>query len=584
MQTPTQKRKWLTGLILSLILALAVGFTGCSGSDGAPGLQGAKGDPGDSGDSGDPGADGKDGLDAPGANPWPSPTYAGEQACKLCHADVHEQWKTSWHTRKTTWGPASANTTVAVGRAKFLPGVISMWEKGDIKSHMVLDNGTGDHALTQAEKDLGYNSKIVVTKKKYAWDEVEVIIGETRKQRYAVYYDGGPVAEAYYGYSSDRGINWSVDTAMEPVAYAGNRERAGYKFLTIEMNALKNPVEQKGSMYGTWRSWQEQCIGCHTTGFDPDAWNKAKAAYVATGEGDLRDIYVADIRIACEACHGPGQQHISYQFWGEGQETIINPAKLSYSDPTRKMVCEQCHTRAQTNIMYGGGANDNRGFVLGEHDFMDVMEYTRPAWGEGNRQVSNDGKGRRDHQQDMDMRLTAYTKPVSYHTGQACFDCHDSHNVGNYSGTTKYATSLADKSVFTTKKDPDGLVRLKKTRTANCGLCHADQAALYLTALDGRKGWEGEDDYPYGYGAWENKVGRADRKQHIFNFEDVTTTSLQRSLGLTSDKYTWVLKVGGDSTASGDWLAMWPWEEDYFRGKGHTTFFKGAVPTTYNTP
>ncbi len=82
---------------------------------------------------------------------------------------------------------------------------------------------------------------------------------------------------------------------------------------------------QKWRPYNVW-SWRKMpysryCKGCHVTGFDPDTREAAEA------------------RIGCEACHGPGREHVE----SGGDGAIVNPAKLP--DERRKMICAACHVR-----------------------------------------------------------------------------------------------------------------------------------------------------------------------------------------------------------------------------------------------
>jgi hypothetical protein len=433
--------------------------------------------------------------------------FVGPDKCMDCHEEKHESWKTSWHTVKATEGPAQG-----AGLKNVWSWVPDRWN--EMESYVILD---------QKDKDTLY-----VGTRRYELNEVEYIIGAIRKQRYMVYYDGSP-QEAWLATTEDGGISYTIDKS-ETVQFEGNKERAGYNFLFIE---LTNKEEIKG--YMEFRSWQERCISCHTTGFNPDAWAEAKDEYVNGQREDLRDLFVTDIRISCESCHGPGLEHSSFPL-REG--TIINPAKLDKDDPTRKLVCEQCHTRTQTNIAYGNGANDNRGFKLGEHVYTDIMQYTRPAWGKGNRQTSIDGKGRRDHQQDMDMRLQDHINGgETIHGAMACFDCHDSHNIGN---------------------NPDNKRTYGATPESNCVSCHGLKAADYMKVLNGAEGWES-----YGFGNWDNEGGRSGNKQHIFNFDEDG-----RSFGLTPDQYVWALIKDSDPLEKDSWEAIWPWEKDLYREKG----------------
>jgi hypothetical protein len=82
------------------------------------------------------------------------------------------------------------------------------------------------------------------------------------------YYDGGPL-EVYEATTENGGI--VEDRQVEGPPYKGNKERAGYKFLYLEMNPKDGKMNANN--YGEFRSWQESCIGCHTTGFDPKAWD-----------------------------------------------------------------------------------------------------------------------------------------------------------------------------------------------------------------------------------------------------------------------------------------------------------------------
>jgi cytochrome c553 len=310
--------------------------------------------------------------------------------------------------------------------------VVRDWDKLD--TYMILD---------QKGRTTNY-----IAIDKVPLNQVDFVVGGQRKQRYATYYDGGPRKE-WLATTEDGGISWKLDKSTVH-DFPGNKERAGYKFLFIE---------------------------------------------VRPKDGDLK-------------------------------------------------VCEQCHTRTQASTK-GKGANDLRGYRLTER-YADFADYTRPAWGKGNRQVSIDGKGRRDHQQDMDMRLcTTIRGPHSVHADMACFDCHDAHNVGN---------------------DPVN-PRLKVSRIETCAACHGAKAEAVLTALDGRKGWQRA-----GYPDWRSEYGREANKQHILNLD-----AQGRAYGVTPAQYHWALKKGGNPKKEADWESIWPWEKADFEAKGLTVAI-GAAP------
>ncbi|MFI5288752.1 MAG: cytochrome c3 family protein [Polyangia bacterium] len=106
--------------------------------------------------------------------------------------------------------------------------------------------------------------------------------------------------------------------------------------------------------------WNRICIECHVTGGQPGLDR-------LTGIPESR---VAELGIACEACHGPAAAHarenespfrrLALHDRGAGDPTIINPARLP---PKRSAeVCGQCHGIAcppdgwlQTGIPYRPG-------------------------------------------------------------------------------------------------------------------------------------------------------------------------------------------------------------------------------------
>lgn len=80
--------------------------------------------------------------------------------------------------------------------------------------------------------------------------------------------------------------------------------------------------------YNVW-SWRKKpygkfCKGCHVTAYDPTA-----------------NVTVAENRIGCEACHGPGWAHAE----SAGSEPVVNPKKLPVE--RRNMICAACHVRGR---------------------------------------------------------------------------------------------------------------------------------------------------------------------------------------------------------------------------------------------
>jgi hypothetical protein len=99
---------------------------------------------------------------------------------------------------------------------------------------------------------------------------------------------------------------------------------------------LRPPLERTPNETGRWKS---HCIKCHAT--------RGRKEVLPGGE-----TRVAELGIACEACHGPGGQHVEknesplrryrYHVSGDPDPTIVNPKRLPHDRSTQ--VCGQCHS------------------------------------------------------------------------------------------------------------------------------------------------------------------------------------------------------------------------------------------------
>jgi predicted CXXCH cytochrome family protein len=102
--------------------------------------------------------------------------------------------------------------------------------------------------------------------------------------------------------------------------------------------AFMRPPDDSGRFI---TQWNHHCIRCHSTAGNP-------GLNQTTGMLDTR---VAELGISCEACHGPGEQHLErhrnpleryrQHFRGGPDQTIVNPARLDHRHSSQ--VCGQCH-------------------------------------------------------------------------------------------------------------------------------------------------------------------------------------------------------------------------------------------------
>ena len=115
--------------------------------------------------------------------------------------------------------------------------------------------------------------------------------------------------------------------------------------------------------------WNSNCIQCHATRGEPRLDERA----------DVFTSSAAELGIACEACHGPGREHIAKQqspvtrfmahLTGAPDPSIVNPKRLSAERASE--VCGQCHA-------YFVPRDENRFWTQG-YDYRpgDALEHTR---------------------------------------------------------------------------------------------------------------------------------------------------------------------------------------------------------------
>ena len=126
---------------------------------------------------------------------------------------------------------------------------------------------------------------------------------------------------------------------MFPYAFLTREQRwAPYHALFLDGNLKPPPKDRFG--VGTGR-WNQTCLQCHTT--------QGRSRTDAQGRMDTR---VAEMGIACETCHGAGEEHVAlnrsptrryeHHFGETTDDTIVNPVRLAHKRGSE--VCGQCHS------------------------------------------------------------------------------------------------------------------------------------------------------------------------------------------------------------------------------------------------
>lgn len=201
--------------------------------------------------------------------------------------------------------------------------------------------------------------------------------------------------------------------------------------------------------------WNDNCVFCHNVAPNP---GRVGARFDTPNfETPRFETTVAELGVACEACHGPGAEHArvnalpwrryALHLGDDADPSIVSPARLT---PSRSAdVCGRCHGQRLTDdidhVMRHGDE-----FVPGE----DLARYSEPLWGDTT--LGGEAVFGARFWADRTPRLTAYEyqgwlQSACTQGGElTCTTCHGMHDG-----------------------DPSGQLRPEAEGDGACNDCHA---------------------------------------------------------------------------------------------------------------
>ncbi|MBM82122.1 MAG: hypothetical protein CMJ78_16260 [Planctomycetaceae bacterium] len=288
---------------------------------------------------------------------------------------------------------------------------------------------------------------------------------------------------------------------------------------------------QPPSTFRHFATWNDNCIVCHSVAGAPRL--DAATETVATE--------VAEFGIACEACHGPGQEHVNFQkrrALGESladlSDTIINPAKCDARISSQ--ICGQCHNFFKPRNPQGfsaDGYTSRAGDDLSETRLIWTHERTKDHpqstdlvrgcyWDDGTCRV-----GGREFLGMIESKCFAsgklacvschsmhgYTEPndqmgENMHGDQACFQCHQdyakdipghTHHAADSVGSRCYNCHMPHTSYALFKgirshriDSPNAATSAETGRPNACNLCHQEETLQWTS--EKLKEWYGHPE------------------------------------------------------------------------------------------
>lgn len=336
--------------------------------------------------------------------------FAGSGECARCHPDHYESWHRTYHRRMTQ----EATSDAVIG--DFADGASLEYFGWIVRFRR---DGDGFFARFDAPDGRVEEHRIVRT------------VGSHRYQQYLA----------------------RVDDLFVRLPFAWHVEEDRW----IHMNGAfltPDPIDEVASRDDFMRHvtrWNDNCIFCHNVGANP-------GVEMSEGPAARYDSEVAELGVACEACHGPAAEHVArnanplrrYALHLDAHEadpTVVDPGALH--DARSSEICARCHGQRKTDQLESF-LRDGDPFVPGDT----LSAYSEPLW----RDSTLDGEPvfALRFWDDGSPRLTAYEyqgwlqSPCTQDGTPACTACHGMH-----------------------EGDPAGQLRTDAARDGGCGQCHA---------------------------------------------------------------------------------------------------------------
>jgi len=298
-------------------------------------------------------------------------TFVGSDSCRGCHAAEFEAWAPSQHARAMQ--PATAATVLGdFSDARYSQaGVTSIFFRRDGRYFVRTDGADG------APADF----------------EVKYTFGVEPLQQYLVELPRGHVQALSIAWDSRPG------------------EEGGQRWFHVHPQERITHVDE---LHWTKRehNWNFMCADCHTTGLRK-RYDAATDSYATTW---------AEMHVGCEACHGPGSQHVAAGGLRKPgarlderhgvtwmQSAAGQPRRSVPREAAREIeVCAPCHAR-RTQIAEGHRAGEP--FL--DHYLPALL--TEPLyWPDG-------------RQRDEVYVHGSFLQSRMHAAGVTCSDCHDPH-------------------------------------------------------------------------------------------------------------------------------------------------------------
>jgi hypothetical protein len=328
--------------------------------------------------------------------------YVGSETCGECHTVIYDRWQDSPHAKMAREASAESVVGNFVDGQYMLPEAAWVYpEDSELPAAIMY---VQDGYYTMAIRKPGTRQFIPYV--------VHYVVGYQYRQEYLALETGGVLRRLP--------LQWSVE-AQEFFPYWNVQEGSlpTLDDLWVQITVLNS-------------AWNLFCARCHTTHLVIHEKNETHT--FARAEW-------TDLGIACEACHGPGSQHVNYfahnyvnrvaafvnsKLRGEPVAYVANAPKLSRGEDLS--VCARCHGADIMMSMQDIYRTYEPGYSR-EGRTNDISQYFQAVPLEPGRttatvEVYSDGTPK-----GIGMLFRSFIESDHYaQTDMRCYDCHDPHD------------------------------------------------------------------------------------------------------------------------------------------------------------
>ncbi|MDE0589184.1 multiheme c-type cytochrome [Halocynthiibacter sp. C4] len=348
--------------------------------------------------------------------------YVGTETCATCHEDESLVWEESHHA--LAWTEATEENVLGnFDGAEFVhEGVATRFDR------------EGQAFVIHVTEEDG-------SKKRF---EVHSVAGIAPLQQYLIETEPGKLQ------SFD--VVWDV-------------EREEWYHLYPDQHL---PPDDGLHWTGPYKNWNARCAECHATGFRKN-YDSVSQSYASDQ---------VEIGVGCEACHGPGRDHVEWaengaKEDGQGSYFSMNFAEAGAEGEIQQ--CAGCHSRREAQL----DGNPLPGTPY--HDAY-ALSLLRPGM------YHPDGQIR-----DEVYVYGSFLQSKMYEKGVQCSNCHDPHSVqlkaeGNAVCTQCHSPAGNPEFTSLTQKDYDTAdhhFHPEGSEGAQCKSCHMIERD-YM-GIDGRR-------------------------------------------------------------------------------------------------